>query len=912
LNVLASLGSERGGLLETEHRGMGASERRKWSSLVRQDIQASVLSVLADEDMHGVVVVGAQGVGKSTFARAVEAQLVGHAHIVHLHGTSTDPAIPFGQLAFLVARLPGPDLASPGEIVHGISRLIREDAAGRPVLVVLEDLPAIDSMSTAVLMQLLLSGAAKLMVTVRNITDMPEDLIRLLRNRSLEEVRLEAFSRAEVAKLLSGVLGRPVTATAASALYASSAGNPLVLQAIVIEQLRSGNLHLAGKVWALKGGINLAAADALVDLVRSRLARETPRVREGLEWLALIRRVPLLVLLDVLDPAVVADLEKAGYLRVGDSERRWVSLKDEYVGEVIRGWMDLPRRKELHRLVATVVGATPGDMDEEELLGYVAWTLDCREPVEPAFALAAAAAANRLFDPVFALECLGQIHADDPHWAEAAQQRAAAYSTLAEHESAVAVLEEVTAEQLSQLPAAAYAKYTLDFCSALLWVPGGYDRIGGIISAARRELARRERASIGNETPDDFARANELVRLAEFELKVHQGEYAAVADDLELSYRAGGDPLYVLNCACLLTMAWAILGREAEAIALAGEVQKEMEKTGASPGMLSWRSEGLFAALLCSGHWEDCVRILTDALDQKPKIMQHLGGAAELALGVAYTYAGRADLAIDTLLGAQAQLEIRRSYYGPALACSALAFAYAQAGDIQESRNFLDLAAQEEQHVAWFTSWMAEFCVRMARRWLKDPGAKQKLLESAHEDISKDRTTTASISLFGATVHGTDEELALLTEVSSRRQGKMASVNRLVGEGSRKKDSKILLEAASLAHELHLDAVESRCVVLALDIARDRGDSQSARAAQHRLDRLVETLPVLPLMPHTVGPELTERERQVAKMASQGLSNKEVANRLQLSIRTVEGHLYQIFTKMGISSRSELEGTAQV
>ncbi|BAS13389.1 putative HTH-type transcriptional regulator Mb0914c [Arthrobacter sp. Hiyo8] len=46
-------------------------------------------------------------------------------------------------------------------------------------------------------------------------------------------------------------------------------------------------------------------------------------------------------------------------------------------------------------------------------------------------------------------------------------------------------------------------------------------------------------------------------------------------------------------------------------------------------------------------------------------------------------------------------------------------------------------------------------------------------------------------------------------------------------------------------------------------------------------------------------------------MASQGLSNKEVANQLQVSVRTVEGHLYQIFTKMGISSRSELEGTAQ-
>ncbi len=105
--------------------------------------------------------------------------------------------------------------------------------------------------------------------------------------------------------------------------------------------------------------------------------------------------------------------------------------------------------------------------------------------------------------------------------------------------------------------------------------------------------------------------------------------------------------------------------------------------------------------------------------------------------------------------------------------------------------------------------------------------------------------------------------------------------------------------------------MESRCAVLALDIAREAGDSASARLAQQRLDRLVGTVPVLPLTPHTFGPELTERERQVAKMASQGLSNKEVANQLQVSVRTVEGHLYQIFTKMGISSRSELEGTAQ-
>jgi DNA-binding CsgD family transcriptional regulator/tetratricopeptide (TPR) repeat protein len=877
--------------------------------MVRENLQSDVIDVLNDPALHGVVLIGDQGVGKSAFARAVESRMSGQAHFIHVHGSVGEPGTPFGQLALLVARLPDTALRSVGETLHGVSRLIRDDAAGRDVVVVLEDLPGLDEMSTALLMNLLMGGSAKILATVRSVTDLPEDLIRLLRNNTLVDIRLEAFSRSEVAKVLGAVLGKPMTATAASAFFAASGGNPLALQAIVVDELRSGNLHLAGRVWALKSDIDLSSADALVDLVRSRLAREGPRIRDGLECVALVRRIPLFVLLDVVDPTVVSELERAGYLRVGDTGRRWVTLKEDYLGEVIRSWLDLPRRKELYRLVAGVVGAAPLTMDEDELLGYVAWTLDCGEKVEPAMALAAAAGANRRFDPLFALECAGQIRGDEPLWADAVQQRGAAYMILAEHESAVAVLASVSAEQLAALPVRSYASFIAEYCSALLWVAGGYSRIGELIATARREIARRGRAGGANHY--DAARAEESLDVAWYELQVHQGEYESVVVDLEKAYRSGDSQEYALSCACLLTMAWAVLGRETDAIALAAEVRQKMEHSGVTPRMLTWRAEGLFAALLCSGQWQECVRMLTDALDKKPKIMQYLGGAAEVALGVAYTYAGRSDLAIDTLLGAQAQLEIRRSHYGPVLAYSALSFAYAQAGDVQESRGFLELASREEINVAWFTSWMAGFCVRMSRRWLRDPGAKQQLIQSALADIAKGRTTTASIDLFGATVHGTEEELLLLTEISSRRQGKMATVNRLVGEGTRKKDPEALLLAASLANDLSLDAVESRCVVLALDIARERGDTQSARAAQQRLDRLVETLPVLPLMPHTVGPDLTERERQIAKMASQGLSNKEVATQLQLSVRTVEGHLYQIFTKLGISSRSDLEGSAQ-
>ena len=52
--------------------------------------------------------------------------------------------------------------------------------------------------------------------------------------------------------------------------------------------------------------------------------------------------------------------------------------------------------------------------------------------------------------------------------------------------------------------------------------------------------------------------------------------------------------------------------------------------------------------------------------------------------------------------------------------------------------------------------------------------------------------------------------------------------------------------------------------------------------------------------------ELTAHERQIARLARDGLSNPEIGARLFLSPRTVEWHLHKVFAKLGIRSRSEL------
>jgi DNA-binding CsgD family transcriptional regulator len=51
---------------------------------------------------------------------------------------------------------------------------------------------------------------------------------------------------------------------------------------------------------------------------------------------------------------------------------------------------------------------------------------------------------------------------------------------------------------------------------------------------------------------------------------------------------------------------------------------------------------------------------------------------------------------------------------------------------------------------------------------------------------------------------------------------------------------------------------------------------------------------------------ITPQELQIVQLAAQGLSNREIAQRLYLSHRTVESHLYRAFPKLGVTSRAHL------
>lgn len=81
------------------------------------------------------------------------------------------------------------------------------------------------------------------------------------------------------------------------------------------------------------------------------------------------------------------------------------------------------------------------------------------------------------------------------------------------------------------------------------------------------------------------------------------------------------------------------------------------------------------------------------------------------------------------------------------------------------------------------------------------------------------------------------------------------------------------------------------------------GRADAQRAAGQRPDRP-------PARPST-REQLTPQELQVARLASQGLTNQQIAEQLFISRHTVVYHLHKLYAKLGIASRAELRQLEQ-
>lgn len=113
-------------------------------------------------------------------------------------------------------------------------------------------------------------------------------------------------------------------------------------------------------------------------------------------------------------------------------------------------------------------------------------------------------------------------------------------------------------------------------------------------------------------------------------------------------------------------------------------------------------------------------------------------------------------------------------------------------------------------------------------------------------------------------------------------------------------------------HELQGLSVDGACIVLTKDadpemlVATLRKAAQGQGAAWPSAGQVSEE----PRAAENPLTQLTDRERQIMRLVSEGLSNKEIGRRLNITDGTIKVHLHHIFQKLDISNRTVLAALA--
>ena len=126
-------------------------------------------------------------------------------------------------------------------------------------------------------------------------------------------------------------------------------------------------------------------------------------------------------------------------------------------------------------------------------------------------------------------------------------------------------------------------------------------------------------------------------------------------------------------------------------------------------------------------------------------------------------------------------------------------------------------------------------------------------------------------------------------------------------------DTAILILTAYDDDEYVLGLLDAGAAGYLLKSARGRdlvGAIRTIRAGESVLHpkiiaKLLKRATMAPVGEHKASELLTERESEILKLVTSGMSNKEIAEKLFLSQRTIKAHLTNIFNKLNVASRSE-------
>jgi len=893
----------------------------------RRELEHAVAG-LRSSGSAGLAIHGPAGVGRSRFAVELVAELsaaapdLGARRVVRIVASQSVGSIPLGSLVHLLppGALTADAVDAPIDPVRVLA-VARDALVGDgPLLLVVDDAHLLDAVSLTLLHLLAQEESVQLVVTVRSGEPEPDGLAALWRTGHIERLDLAPLGAESADTMLHLGLAGPVDGRAARTLVTAGGGLPLMLREVVRAAIDEGSLHVVEGVWRLDGP--LPVARRAVELVAGRLAALDDPARRLLELLVLVGETPLEIVEDAVVEADLEQLERDGWLTVragahpGDD--LVVAVSRHVVTEAVRAGLSPLRSRNVLRAHAERYEHLARRTPEDELQ-IAGWRLSAGVPGDPEMLEKAATLARHAED-----------YAATVRFAEAADR---AGGTL---RSAVlwadALYELCEWERCEEVFAGAADRPGNAFDRLRLVSSRGTNLLFGLmrgdeaLALTREALAEVEagqaRWTAGLDDGErDTVRTDLVSRVAL--LQMYSGDPAGALDTLGASpppVPEGDDAQLVVRDALRSRVLWAIpgvpalatSGRTGEAVALGQEAFAEHARLGGEVGFSSVGIHLVTLGLALQEHGDlDQARAVSGAgydatLASGGQLGQIWFGLNLARIGLLANQPETARRWVREVLAATGA----NRWLGPrTMALSGMAAASALLGDVATAERCLAEAGSIGDGFRFLFPERA-----LGRAWIlaadgRLDDARAVLGDAAEQARATGHLTVESWLRFEAVRLGSSTESVRLAELAAASDSPMLAARAGYATAIDARDATALetaaeqleslgctLAAAELfgaaAEQLRADALPRAANAMVLRAEAAVARSEGARS--HRL-HLVDT--VVPL---------TAREREVAGLAAAGVPSKEIAERLFLSVRTVNNHLQNVYTKLGVSSRAEV------
>ncbi|MBG6224117.1 DNA-binding CsgD family transcriptional regulator/tetratricopeptide (TPR) repeat protein [Arthrobacter sp. CAN_A2] len=866
----------------------------------RSVLVQTVVDGLGAPDAVGVVLVGEAGIGKTAIAREVAHQLQDSVQVIPVRGGVGLRLIPYGALSRYLVGLSPADAGSPSAVLRHFMRHIapelRHQAA--PVILV-DDAHNLDNESALLIMQLATARKVKVLATARQVPGPVGEFARAAKDGLLAHHLVEPLTLPDIRELCEQVLGGPVLTGTARMLAVTTRGNPLLLT-MLLEQFRGqGYLVARNGVWRSQGP-RPAIGAPLADLLLHGLGERSGAELAALEAVAVQGRVPLASLEAEVERGVLARLAQERLIEVDPSNGQFVSLRHPLHAEALRGSITAARALDRAETVRAALPEPP--RDPSGLAAWVASALRTSSPVGDPVLLRSARVANRLHDPRLALDALRAVREPSPTpaylleaaWVQAADGNRQLARVLLDE--GLRTVGDAAVARDGAVLSLHLRRYLQEGTRAL---HGDVERWAGLLDA-----------SVDDDGGDPQAReaARAAVRLLRTSVEVLGGNLRGAAD-LEAAPVDAGLPAEVrLGHLTLLAHALTRTGRPQAASRALEEAQSLLEE---SPEHLLTYREAVsgehLMSLIGTGAYDHARDRFHRCYPPDAESTFLLSGWLDVIDGSRSLQTGRFRDAREHLVLA---VEAFRDVDGLHLlewVSGAAAYACARAGDGSGARSLIDAHGPLEGGSDAVARRMGDAHVAAALGHLGEEGAVERLRSIAARAEGRYSLLVVATALDHAAVLGDRTALRPLAEVTRAFDGEAGRFLHRFAAAAAAGDRDALVTESEASRRRGYLPLAVRC----LEEAALAGPAGAvARGIDRQLAALRAQLRVVPggsAVPPAHGARLTRGEQVIVKLVAAGHTNREIAEIRGISTRTVEGHLYRIFAKLGISRREVLQ-----